>query len=218
MQLLGGKAMAVSGIILAGGRSSRMGRDKTLLSFNNETLIERTLKKLAGVVDEIIIASNHTAKYNFSGVKEVPDHYPGLGPLAGLHAGLLAAQYQYAFVISCDMPLFTGELARYLLGRRSGYDVIAPEIRQRWEPLCAVYSRSCIGPIEQCLQAGVSQVYQFYPEVRVLKIAERELQSVGNLEELFCNLNTPGDLTRLDQNGRYVKQAVPGFNCSQQEE
>ena len=199
--------MAVSGIILAGGRSSRMGRDKTLLSINNETLIERTLKKLAGVVDEIIIASNHTKKYNFSGVAEVPDHYPGLGPLAGLHAGLVAAQYQYAFVVSCDMPLFTGDLASYLLDRRSGYDVIVPVIWQRWEPLCAVYSRRCIGPVEQCLQSGVSQVYQFYPQVRVLKIGEDELQTVGNPEELFCNLNTPGDLARLDQNGRYVKHA-----------
>ncbi|SMC38020.1 molybdenum cofactor guanylyltransferase [Sporomusa malonica] len=200
--------MAVSGIILAGGRSSRMGRDKTLLSFNNETLIERTIKKLSSFVDEIIIASNDTAKYNFSDFREVPDIYPGMGPLAGMHAGLRAAQNQYSFIVSCDMPLFTVELARYLLERRAGYDVIAPEIQQCWEPLCAVYSRNCITPIEQCLQAGVSQVYQFYPQVRVLKIPESELQTVGNLEELFYNLNTPEDLNHLDRKGRYVKQAV----------
>ncbi|HEY3425694.1 MAG TPA: molybdenum cofactor guanylyltransferase [Negativicutes bacterium] len=189
--------MGVSGIILAGGRSLRMGQDKTLLLFNNETLIERTIKELQNVVDEIIIASNHTAKYNIPSLVEVPDTYPGMGPLGGLHAGLIASKYQHAFVISGDMPLFTGALATYLLERRAGYDVIVPEIRSRWEPLCAVYSRSCIKPIENCLQADVRKVYRFYPQVRVLKISEPELKLVGDVEELFYNLNTPEDFNSL---------------------
>jgi molybdopterin-guanine dinucleotide biosynthesis protein A len=199
--------MEVSGIILAGGRSLRMGQDKTLLLFNNETLIERTIKELQNVVDEIIIASNHTAKYNMPGLVEVPDTYPGMGPLGGLHAGLMASKYQHSFVISGDMPLFTGELATYLLERREGYDVIVPEIRSRWEPLCAVYSRNCIEPIGNCLQADVRKVYRFYPQVRVLKISEAELKLVGDVEELFYNLNTPEDFNSLVLKGKRGKIA-----------
>ena len=191
--------MAVSGIILAGGRSSRMGRDKTLLLIKNETLIERTVRKLRGFVDEIIIASNHTAKYDLPGIVEVPDSYPGMGPLGGMHAGLMVAKHQYSFIVSCDMPFFTEELARYLLERKAGYDVVVPEIRNRLEPLCAVYSRDCIKPIEQCLQAGVSQVYRFYPDVKVCKIVESDLGQIGDLKEIFCNLNTPEDLSCLGE-------------------
>lgn len=186
--------MAVSGIILAGGHSSRMGRDKTLIVFNNETLIERTVKKLGNFVDEIIIASNDTAKYELPGIVEVVDTYPGMGPLGGMHAGLMAAKYHHSFIVSCDMPFFTEELARYLLVRRTGYDVVVPEVRNRLEPLCAVYSRNCIKPIERCLQADIRQVFRFYPDVRVHKIPESDLHQVGDLKEIFCNLNTPEDL------------------------
>ncbi|SDE70677.1 molybdenum cofactor guanylyltransferase [Sporomusa acidovorans] len=189
--------MDVSGIILAGGRSSRMGRDKTLLVYNDETMIERTVRKLRNFVDEIIVASNSTAKYNLPGIVEVPDTYPGMGPLGGMHAGLMAARHQYAFIVSCDMPFFTEELAGYLIKRSAEYDVIVPEIEGRLEPLCAVYSRNCVKPIEKCLQANVRQVYQFYSEVRVLKIRESELCPVGDLREMFYNLNTPEDVRYL---------------------
>lgn len=185
--------MQVSGIILAGGLSSRLGRDKTLLSFNNETLIERTIRVLRDVVDEIIIASNHTSKYNLPGMVEVPDTFPGMGPLGGMHAGLMTAKHEHAFVISSDMPFFSGELVRFLLERRGGYDVVVPEIKKRWEPLCAVYSKSCVGHIEKCLYSNVKQVYQFYQHVNVLKVGEGELAQVGRLEEMFYNLNTPED-------------------------
>jgi molybdopterin-guanine dinucleotide biosynthesis protein A len=193
--------MAVSGIILAGGRSSRMGRDKTLIHFNNETLIERTIEKISGIADEIIIASNNTAKYNLAGCVEVPDIYPGLGPLAGMHAGLKAAKYQHSFIVSSDMPFFTAELVKYLLKHREGYDAVVPNARGHWEPLCAVYSRSCITPIERCLQAGVRQVFQLYSQVKVLKIEESELKLAGDLDELFYNLNTPEDLKQLKIKG-----------------
>lgn len=191
--------MGISGIILAGGRSSRMGRDKTLLLYDNETLIQRTVRTMQTFVDEIIVASNATEKYNLPGIVEVPDIYPGMGPLGGIHTGLLAAKHQHSFIVSCDMPFFTAKLAKYLLERRSGFDVVVPEIKRRLEPLCAVYSRNCIKPIERCMQAGISQVFQFYPEVKVLRILESDLQLLGDLKEIFCNLNTPEDLYYLEK-------------------
>lgn len=191
--------MAVSGIVLAGGLSSRMGRDKTLLLYNNETLIQRTVRKLRTVVDEIIIASNNTAKFSLPGITEVPDTYPGVGPLGGMHAGLIACKYRHAFIVSCDMPLLSERLAMYLLEHRQGYDVVIPEIYNRMEPLCAVYSTECIKPIEQCLKTGISRVTGFYHEVRVNKIDETKVSLIGNHQEMFYNLNTPQDLNKLEK-------------------
>lgn len=189
--------MEASGIILAGGRSSRMGGDKTLMSYQQETLIERTVKEMKKVADEIIISSNHTAKYGIPGTVEVADIYPGMGPLGGIHAGLLASSKPHAFVVACDMPLFKAELAFYLLERCMAYDVVVPTTRGRWEPLCAVYSRKCIKPIEEHLQAGIRTAYEFYDQVRVLKVSEAQLDKIGQPEEMFYNLNTPEDYKTL---------------------
>lgn len=186
-----------SGIILAGGRSTRMGSDKTLLLFNHETLMERTVNELRGVVDEIIIASNHTEKYNIPGTVEVLDTYTGVGPLGGIHAGLIAAKHKYAFIISGDLPLFNGQLATVLLKNRADYDAVVPVIKGRLEPLCAVYSQSCIEPIANCLEANIKKVVQVYSQIRILTIDEDELDIAGEAEKMFYNLNTPQDLQRL---------------------
>lgn len=193
--------MAVSGIILAGGRSSRMGRDKSLLELNNETIIERTVRELKDVTDEIVIASNSNMKYGLPGITEVPDIYPGRGPLAGLHAGLAAVKNQYAFVISCDMPFFIKELAIFLLTKRDSYDVVVPRVQGWLQPLCAVYSRQCLEPIEGCLRADIRKVYQFYRQVKVLELEEDTLRQFGNLDKLFLNLNTSDQYQLLKKLG-----------------
>lgn len=191
--------MAASGIILAGGRSSRMGRDKTLIMYKNETLIARTVNELRGVTDDIVIASNDTAKYNLAGVREVPDACPGMGPLGGMFAALTAARYEEAIVVAGDMPFFTGRLAAWLLARKDGYDAVVPRIGGKWEPLAAVYSRACLGPIGDCLKTGIRKVHMFYPAVRVLAVNEDELSAAGFPAEAFHNLNAPEDLAALGE-------------------
>ncbi len=206
--------MAVSGIILAGGRSSRMGRDKTLLLLQNETLIARTVNELRHVADEIIIASNATAKYGLGGVREVPDVFPGMGPLGGIYAGLAAAKYDDAFVVAGDMPFFTAELAAYLLGRKTGHDAVVPRVDGNWEPLSAVYTRACLGPIDYCLRAGIKKVFRFYPAVNVLAVDGGELIAAGLPADMFYNLNAPEDLAALSaKTGRsgYPQGAASGL-------
>lgn len=189
--------MPVSGIILAGGYSSRMGCDKSLLLFKSETLIERAVRKMRSVADEIIIASNDTEKYNLPGTVEVPDIFPDMGPLGGIHAGLMAASYPYSFVISCDLPFFEPQMAEYLLSRKKGYDVVVPEIQKHVEPVCAVYASRCLTPMEFCLAAGMNRIYKFYADVRVLHVNEYDLQPWGDLKKIFFNLNTPEDAACL---------------------
>ena len=190
--------MGFSGIILAGGRSTRMGQDKAQMIYHNETMLERTVKELKKVADEIILASNNKNKYNLAGLTEVSDIYPGMGPLGGMHAGLLHAKNMYAFVVSCDMPFFRWELASFLLEKREGYDVVVPEIGGNLEPLCAVYSKKCLDAIEKCIQSDIRKIIEFYPYVKVLKIKEAELRSFSaEAEKYFFNLNTPEDYHAL---------------------
>ncbi|MBU2702361.1 molybdopterin-guanine dinucleotide biosynthesis protein A [Sporomusaceae bacterium BoRhaA] len=186
--------MKASGIILAGGHSSRMGRDKTLLKANRETLIERTVRVLGEVSDDLVIASNNTNKYDLPGVTEVVDIYPEMGPLGGIHAGLLMAKYENSLVVSGDMPFLTADLLCYLLQSKQNYDVVVPEFDGKLEPLCAVYSKRCIEPIEACLRSDMRKVQYLYERVRVYKVHGEKLVKFGDLNKLFFNLNTPADL------------------------
>jgi Molybdopterin-guanine dinucleotide biosynthesis protein A len=196
--------MKISGIILAGGRSSRMGQDKTLLAIEAETLIERTVRELREVTDEIIIASNQKCKYNIPGTIEVTDIFPGKGPMGGIHSGLMSAQNPFAFVVAGDMPFFFAQTARYLIAKiDSGYDVIAPEIDGSWEPLCAVYSKNCLKTIEQFLLDDIRNVFGLYKSVKVLKVEEQELLAIGKSEDLFYNLNTPQDYQAILNRGKF---------------
>jgi len=189
--------MKISGIVLAGGKSRRMGQDKTLLTFGNETLIERVIGELRQGTEEVIIAGSQTDKYNIPGTREVADAYPGMGPLAGLHAGLTASHHPYAVVVSSDLPLFRWDLARYLLNKCAGFDVVVPDIDGYLEPLCAVYAKSCLPAIESCLQNDVRKIICFYPLVRVLRISGQELSAQGLPLDIFYNLNTPEDYRNL---------------------
>lgn len=183
-----------SGIILAGGRSTRMGRDKTLMKINGETLIEKMVSELGQVVDEVIIASNHFNKYNLPGTIEVPDLFTGTGPMGGIHAGLLKASHPYAFVVAADMPLFNSDLANFLINNvNKDYDVVAPEIDGAWEPLCAVYSQTCLKTIEEFLCAEIRNVYGLFERLRTLKINEQDLASIGQSRDNVYNMNTPED-------------------------
>jgi molybdopterin-guanine dinucleotide biosynthesis protein A len=212
--------MKASGIILAGGHSSRMGQDKALLHYNQETLIERSVKELQQAVDEVIVIVNDKLKYHLSSVREIPDVYPDMGPLGGMHAGLLQARHEYSFIISCDMPLFSARLAEFLLERSGGYDVVVPKLNDYWEPLCAVYSKNCIASIEKCLRSGVRKVLKFYDDVRVLEIGPDELEKVGRIEDLFYNMNTPEEyrsfLLRMGEKPPEAERATNMGPCADQ--
>ncbi len=189
--------MTASGIILAGGHSSRMGQDKTLMPYMGETMVERTVKELRKAVDEIIIAGKDRSKYQIPGVVEVTDIYQEMGPLGGIHAGLLQIKNRVGFVIGCDLPFFTSKLASFLLSRSTGYDVVIPKKNNYREPLCAVYSKDCLGPIEKCLQSGIRKVCEFYPDVRVLEVEQEETSLIGKAEVLFYNINTSDEYRSL---------------------
>jgi len=179
-----------SAVILAGGKSSRMGRDKALLEFGDETLIERLYRTLRGVFEEILISANDPKTYEFVGAPIVCDVYEKEGSLAGIHAGLLHAASDKCFFVACDMPFVNTELVRYLARFADDYDVVIPMSRNGLEPLHAFYSRTCVPHIEEQLGRGNPKIIDFFPHVRVRRISVEEMSEIDPEELSYFNINT----------------------------
>ncbi len=187
----------MTGIILAGGRSTRLQRNKALVEMGGATLVERQIRRLEGICREVILVVNDPEPYRHLGVRVVLDRYRGKGPLAGIHAGLEASGDAYNFVLACDMPFFSPELALYMKALAPGYQVVVPCPDGLYEPLNAIYAIDCLPAIETTLaQEGVTRIVAFYPRVKVYRVADEELAPFGSPQHLFFNINTPQDLQR----------------------
>src|ERR1700694_3196157 len=140
-------------VILAGGLSRRMGRDKASLPAADGTLIEHLARRLAPVVDETIVAGG-SGLPTLPGVRMVDDLYPGLGPLAGIQAGMRAARSTRVWVVACDLPDVDPALASLLLGLAGDVDAVVPRIDSEPQGVCAVYDRALAPRIDGLLAAG----------------------------------------------------------------
>ncbi|MCL6450356.1 MAG: molybdenum cofactor guanylyltransferase [Acetobacteraceae bacterium] len=205
------------GIVLAGGRNTRLGQEKASLEIGGHTLVELALLRLTGLVGGVILAGSGTdrgsprpvgaqdgaTQVRAGGTQPVlvRDLFPGRGPLGGIHAGLKAAPSARCMVLACDLPFVSRSLLAFLLDRAEALadnaDVVVPRPGVFHEPLCAVYSRSCLPAIEaELVRAERPRVISFYPRVRVAEVGAPELQACGDIGLMFFNLNTPADLER----------------------
>ncbi len=185
-----------SGIVLAGGSSSRMGMDKRFLKVHAQPLIVWVIERLRALVDEVIVATRDPALFDGIEARVVTDVYPGRGVLAGLHAGLAAAQGEWAVIVAGDMPLLNRALLRAMmrLAQDSAADIVVPQWRGELEPLHALYRPSvCIPAAEAALQAGKRRLIAFYPDVRVHIIPQDEIARWDPEGHSFFNVNTPED-------------------------
>jgi molybdenum cofactor guanylyltransferase len=185
--------MKAAAIILSGGKSSRMGTNKALLKLNEKTTIERMVDILKIYFDDIILVTNDLEDYQFLGVKMVSDHYPGKGPLAGFHAGLMASDYDVNFITACDMPFISGELAATLVNMIDHHDALVPVINGKMQTLCGVFQKKNVTKIEECIENGRLPIKQLLDHLNVLYVTEKELQAYTNidLERVFFNMNHP---------------------------
>ena len=179
-------------VILAGGLSRRMGRDKAALPAGEGTLIEHLARRLAPVVDETIIACG-SAGQNLPGVTAVDDRYPGFGPLAGIHAGLLAARCPLVWVVGCDLPDVDPALAALLCGLAGDVDAVVPRIDSEPQGVCAVYDRALAPRIDRLLAAGERRVKMLLAASKVRYVTPEELRAVDPELGSFRNINTPAD-------------------------
>lgn len=179
-------------VILAGGLSRRMGRDKANLPSGDGTLIEHLARRLAPVVDETIVAGG-SGRPGLPGVRMIEDRYPGLGPLAGIHAGLAAARYSHIWVVGCDLPDADPALAHLFLGLSDGYDAVVPLIDGEPQGVCALYDRALVSRIDGLLASGKRRVRALLAASNVRYVTAEELRAVDPELRSFRNINTPAD-------------------------
>ncbi len=188
----------VTGIVLAGGKSSRLGQDKALLRLTGGvTLVEATVERLRPLVDEVLVVASDGGRLGQLPARVVADVFPDGGALGGIYSGLAAARHEYALVVACDMPFLNPDLLRYLLELPRDYDALLPRLAGGLlEPLHAAYARACCEPIRARLAAGRYRVVGFLDAVRVRYVEEPELRLLDPELRSFYNVNTPEELEK----------------------
>jgi molybdenum cofactor guanylyltransferase len=192
----------LSAAVLAGGQSTRMGRDKALLPLTNggPAMLALVLDSLAGVADDLFIVANDPGKYHEFGVRIVPDLHPGNGALGGIEAAVEHATDERCLVVACDMPFLNRALLRRMANEPRDYDVLVPlipgESRQGgdglvFQTLHAVYSKECLQPIERRIAQGKRQVVGFFEDVRVRTLDIVEIARWDPSLQSFFNANSP---------------------------
>jgi molybdopterin-guanine dinucleotide biosynthesis protein A len=190
---------AVTGAVLAGGRSHRMGSDKGRIRIGNRRLIDVVLEAIRPLFPETVIVANETAAYDGLGVPVVPDRIPDKGPLGGIHAALCSSRLPHTFCVACDMPLVNPAVVAHLCALAPGYDAVVPEWEAGYEPLLAVYGESCLPHVERMVREDRLRVDALFSAVRVRRVAADELRPLDPLLRSFMNVNTPDELEAARQ-------------------
>ncbi len=181
---------SVSGFVLAGGKSSRMGQDKAFLELGGRTLLAQALEKVRAVTANTWIVGSAAKFAGFGPVVE--DVFPACGPLGGIQAALTATSTDLNLVTAVDMPFLQLDFLNYLIARAraSNAVVVVPRAGGGLQPLCAIYRKKFVEVAQRSLRAGNNKVGSLFAEVHTLVVEESELQQSGFAEEMFRNLNT----------------------------
>lgn len=181
----------ISGAILAGGQSRRMGRDKAALLLAGEPLLLRTVRRLRTVTPDVVIIGPLERAALAPGVPIVPDRWPQQGPLGGIATALQALESEAVLVVGCDMPFLNVALLRYLLSLAFAYDAVVVRADGQAHPLHAVYQKRCLPILEAQLLAGKLQVQRFLARLAVRFVEGEELDRFDPQRLSTFNANTP---------------------------
>ncbi len=202
------KKIEVTGIVLAGGQSRRMGQDKAALPLGDRSLLAWIIRRVWAVCRQVIVVAREATAYPDCGAIVIGDRRPGCGPLGGLHSGLSATETPYAAVLACDLPFVEPALLAGLMARAPGWDVVVPHAFGRPQPLCAIYHRNVAQTAEAILRRGGGSLRQLLanPDLSVLYIPEEALRVWDPSLSSFINVNTPEEYER-------AKAIVPHFGA-----
>jgi len=191
---------SLTAIILAGGKSSRIGsdQDKAILKLNEKRLIDIVISKLKHIAGDNIIIVGPPEKYP-SYKQVVPDLFYQRGLLVGLYSGLKASTSRYNLVVGCDMPFLKVELLQYMSDKIDSNDIIIPRYAKRYiEPLCAIYNKDCLKIMERNIKAGILSIRRIFPYLKVKYIEEEEIKRVDPEFNSFFNINYKEDFIRAE--------------------
>jgi len=201
MKIKDKKLPSLTAIILAGGKSSRMGPDKnkSMLRLNGKYLIDIVISKLKCVVGDNIIIVGPPERY-LSYKQVVPDLFSQKGPLVGIYSGLKASSSQYNLVVGCDMPFLEVKLLKYMTKNINSNDIVIPHYSDGYiEPLCAIYSKRCLETIERNLAEHIFSVRAIFPHLKVKFIEDEEIKKYDPKFYSFFNVNFKHDFKKAEE-------------------
>lgn len=187
----------ITGIILSGGKSSRMGKEKGLCTLNGKPLIEYAVEVLLEVCDEVIISAN-SDEYEYLGLPMVQDVVIGVGPVGGLISALQFSKTEDNFVLSCDMPFVSKELVRYILSEKEEYQAVMPVNNGFVEPLCAYYRKDVAKIFAIAIDQGIYKIQRIIREADV-NFINIDTRKGFDSKLLFSNINTVEELKRFEE-------------------
>jgi len=183
----------VTGIILAGGKSSRMGTDKGTLLLDNVMFTQHIINSLISIVDEIIIVSNDE-NYDQFDCKRVPDNVNNFGPVAGVYTGLKASKTDYNIIVSCDSPKVDWDVFKPLLENKNNkHDIIQYSHNSRTTPLIALYHKKCLSVFKLALKNKIQKL-----RFVIKQLDTKTIVAPNNIHSKIVNINTPKDLEKYN--------------------
>ncbi len=198
--------MKISGIVLAGGRSLRLGRNKSLVKISNKNLLELVISRISEVSSDIIVIiakeQNIPGLPHFPRARIVNDILPGKGPLGGIYTGLKTTSSRYNFVVASDMPFLNVLLMRYMIAHAEDADIVLPRVGHFIEPLHAVYSQDCLAPIQEMIQHNDLKLSNLLQRVNVRYVDTAEIERFDPRHLSFFNVNTEADLAKAQRISR----------------
>ena len=209
------KTLPVTGVILAGGRSRRMGQNKALIQLGDDSLIEHVTRRMHLVVDELLLITNSPAEYAYLNVPMHTDIIPDTGALGGIYTGLTYASHDAVLCVGCDNPFLVPNLLTYLVSVLGEYDAVMPYTYSRnkdigvtnpshrddritLQTLCAAYSKRCLPIIDLMLQESELRVHALAERAYVQRVSPEVWQTFDSEGMSFFNINTPEDFEKAD--------------------
>jgi len=187
----------VTGVILAGGLSTRYGENKALLQIGGVRLVERIVDEMKAIFHRVILVTNQRRDFEYLKLPMVEDLIKGLGPIGGIYTGLSNISGQAGFFVACDMPLLHRGLIRYMVEIIDHHGAVVPLVGKWVEPLHAVYAPSCLTRIKALIDEKRYPVRLFYDQVSVRYVREDEIRRFCCPQEAFLNINTPEEFDRI---------------------
>ncbi len=186
----------VTGVLLAGGKSRRMGEDKRYLVVGKQTLLERGLGVLSSIFQEVLVVIAQDSPPLDVDARVVRDLVPDCGSLGGLYTGLTQATTPYIFVVACDMPFLDQAVISQFTSRRATADIVMAKLAARLHPMHALYGKGCLPAMEQMILARQLKVQEMvsHASLRVRYVTEADLLTIDPSGRSFRNVNTPADL------------------------
>ena len=189
----------ITGVVLAGGKSLRFGKNKAFQQLGKKRFIDLAIESLRSFCNPVMAVVSEIEPYLDTGAMLVQDIIPHQGPLGGIYTALLFSPSEWIFVKATDMPVLVPELASLIISVKEGFDAVVPTVENYHEPLLAVYHRRCLPAIRRQLrEPGKRQVIGFFRKVRIRTVTEDEWRKVDPGALSFKNVNTPSDLAQID--------------------